>query len=96
MIEPSTKKRKVESNGHSSLVDQSSFSDVLQQLEAEDASGGEFARCFSELMSYKDHIETSAAWPRPGAPRIDCAIDSIGMRSGGLQRLTAFRSFSAD
>lgn len=40
--EPSSKKRKLQA--HASLVKQDSFSDVLQQLEAEeDAAGGELA-----------------------------------------------------
>lgn len=42
MVEPSSKKRRLEVNGKGILSKQESFSAVLQQLEAEeDASGGE-------------------------------------------------------
>ncbi|EIW67930.1 DNA polymerase delta subunit 1 [Tremella mesenterica] len=67
MVEPSSKKRKVETNGHAPLKKQESFSSVLQQLEAEEDAGGE-------------SIETSAAWPRPPLPRLRPQTDSIAFQ----------------
>ncbi|WWD22492.1 DNA polymerase delta catalytic subunit [Kwoniella shandongensis] len=63
MVEPTSKKRKLEPG--QGLVKQDSFSAVLQQLEAEEDASG-------------DSIETSAAWPRPAVPPINIKQDSIG------------------
>jgi len=42
MVDVSNKKRKLEPNGHAPFTKQESFSEVLQQLEAEeDKTGGE-------------------------------------------------------
>nr|XP_031863513.1 DNA polymerase delta catalytic subunit [Kwoniella shandongensis]KAA5530585.1 DNA polymerase delta catalytic subunit [Kwoniella shandongensis] len=62
MVEPTSKKRKLEPG--QGLVKQDSFSAVLQQLEAEEDASG-------------DSIETSAAWPRPAVPPINIKQDSI-------------------
>ncbi|KAK4688039.1 DNA polymerase delta subunit 1, partial [Tremellales sp. Uapishka_1] len=64
MVEPTHKKRKLAINGHPPLGKQESFSDVLQQLEAEEDNS-------------EDSIETSAAWPRPAAPRLDVMKDAL-------------------
>ncbi len=65
MVEPQSKKRRLESLGAKpSLGKQESFSEMLEQLEAEEDGSD-------------DHIETSSAWPRPAAPRLDPVKDSV-------------------
>ncbi|ORX34769.1 putative delta DNA polymerase [Kockovaella imperatae] len=65
MVDVSNKKRKLQGNGAvRTLEKQASFSQVLEQLEAEDDNSG-------------DHIESSDAWPRPSVAVNDPALDSI-------------------
>jgi hypothetical protein len=78
MKEPSNKKRRLDSNA---LAKQDSFSEILQQLEAEgDMSGGVSAPLIRviNLTHAIDHIETSAAWPRPALEATDPKKHSIG------------------
>ncbi|WWC66861.1 uncharacterized protein I206_100768 [Kwoniella pini CBS 10737] len=75
MVEPTNKKRKLEPiNGHGqpALAKQESFSAVLEQLEAEEDASG-------------DSIETSAAWPRPAAPKLNTQRDSIAFQQIELE-----------
>ncbi|WVQ62616.1 uncharacterized protein L199_000763 [Kwoniella botswanensis] len=80
MVEPTNKKRKIEPvNGHGhgqpALAKQESFSAVLEQLEAEEDASG-------------DSIETSAAWPRPAAPRLNTQTESIAFQQIELEEAT--------
>ena len=71
--EPSLKKRKLDST---SIAKQDSFSEILQQLEAEgDITGGMMAVC--DKANHEDHIETSAAWPRPALKALNVKTDPI-------------------
>ena len=77
-----TKKRKLEVNGHGvegdkpALAKQESFTEILQQLEAEEVSNGGGSSAGWPLTV--DHIETSAAWPRPDVGQLDPRRASIG------------------
>jgi len=77
MPEPSSKKRRIDSNVPAK---QDSFSEILQQLEAEgDMSGGERKPTAAFSVAHStDHIETSAAWPRPTLVAIEAKKQSIG------------------
>ncbi|BEI82815.1 hypothetical protein CcaverHIS002_0306830 [Cutaneotrichosporon cavernicola] len=60
--QPLSKKRRLEPVTAPVSREQKSFTEVLEQLDAEDDGGS---------------IETSAAWPRPQAPHIDAKKDTI-------------------
>ncbi|WVR03623.1 hypothetical protein IAU60_000616 [Kwoniella sp. DSM 27419] len=77
MVEPTNKKRKLGVNGHDqpALAKQESFTAVLEQLEAEEDASG-------------DSIETSAAWPRPAAPRLNVKTDAIAFQQIELEEAT--------
>jgi DNA polymerase delta subunit 1 len=103
MQEPISKKRKLDPNGHVPLVKQESFSEVLQQLEAEeDASGGmSNDQVHSELMTCVDHIETGKAWPRPEVPRLQPSKNAIGQCASyrdadSCSRLSAFQQIEIE
>ena len=86
MVAPSNKRKKVDDHGQVPLTKQESFTQVLEQLEAEeDATGGE---CSDQLrlsntdyLDLGDHIETSGAWARPPLETIHVKTDSIGVVS---------------
>ena len=108
MVDLVQKRRRIDSDDPKSLVKkQASFSDVLQQLEAEeDASGGMFVTIFVSHSINLDHslaaddIETASAWPRPKVTAFDRRKDPISQLApllGARVQLTSTESsLSAD
>ncbi|ODN96338.1 hypothetical protein I350_08365 [Cryptococcus amylolentus CBS 6273] len=74
--EPIQKKRKLEPPPNKKqLAVQPSFTDVLEQLEAEDGASAE-------------SIESSAAWPRPPVPAYDSKKDAITFQQIEIEEAT--------
>ncbi|AFR94130.2 DNA polymerase delta subunit 1 [Cryptococcus neoformans C23] len=73
--EPIIKKRKLDTPLHKELEAQPSFTEVLEQLEAEEDAAG-------------DSIETSAAWPRPPVPPFDDKKETISFQQIEIEEST--------
>lgn len=80
--EPTTKKRKLDIPSQKGLEAQPSFTEVLEQLEAEeDAAGSEYlpVKLDTAVANWYsvDSIETSASWPRPPVLPFDAEKETI-------------------